>query len=93
MQDESRTAETPHDRIKPTELFKQSLSDAEQLLSHAAQVGRFPLEAPGTKESLKQWVIDGVLNARVAVENDVLAKGIASAFWHLLLTCPASQAL
>ena len=71
----------PPGRIAPTALFRQNLADAEQLLSHAAQVGRFPLEAPGTKESLKQWVIDGVLNARVAVENDALTKSIASAFW------------
>lgn len=69
------------ERIKPTELFRQSLQDAEELLSYAAQTGRFPLEEPGHRESLKQWVIDGVTNARVAVENDALTKGIANAFW------------
>src|SRR5215212_4683995 len=72
---------TADDPIVPTDLFKQSLRDAEELLSHAAQTGRFPLEAPGTKESFKQWVIDGVTNARAAVDNNTLTKGIASAFW------------
>jgi hypothetical protein len=69
------------DGIPTTKLFTQNLDDAELLLSHAAQVGRFPLEAPGSKESLKQWVIDGVLNARIAVEGNKLTKGIASDFW------------
>lgn len=69
------------DRIAPTDLFLKCLRDAEELLSFAAQTGRFPLEEPGNREGLKQWVIDGVTNARVAVENDSLTKGIANAFW------------
>jgi len=35
---------TADDPIVPTDLFKQSLRDAEELLSHAAQTGRFPLD-------------------------------------------------
>jgi xanthosine utilization system XapX-like protein len=67
--------------ITATPLFVRSVSDAEKLLSYAAQTGRFPKEPAGTKETLKEWVIDGVLNAQVAMEKNALTKGTASAFW------------
>lgn len=72
----------PDVSIKATEPFRQSLSDAEKLLSHAAQAGRFPLEPVGAKESVKGWVIDGILNARAAVDSGKpVPKETATAFW------------
>jgi len=68
--------------VQATELFRQSLADAEQLLSYAAHSGRFPLEPVGAKEGVKEWVIDAILNARAAVDGGkAIPKETAAAFW------------
>lgn len=71
----------PGDVITATPLFLQSLSDAEELLSYAANTGRFPLEADAGKGSIKHWVIEGIINARASVERKRLTREATSAFW------------
>lgn len=72
----------PDASVQATDLFRRSLDDAEQLLSHAAHSGRFPLEPVGAKEGVKGWVIDAILNARAAVDGGKpIPKETAAAFW------------
>jgi hypothetical protein len=80
--DASGRGAAPDASVQATDLFRQSLADAEQLLSHAAHSGRFPLEPVGAKEGVKGWVIDAILNARAAVDGGKpIPKETAAAFW------------
>lgn len=71
----------PDGTVTATPLFLRSLEDAEGLLSYAANTGRFPPEVEAGKDGLKHWVIDGIINARAAVETNRLTRAIAGAFW------------
>ena len=75
-------------RIEAPPGFADALHDAEILLAYAAESGRLPREKEREKappgKNVSVGIVDGILDARLALEGQALTKDVLRRFWVAL---------
>jgi len=61
--------------------FTEALHDAEILLAYAAESGRLPREKAALGKNVSVGIVDGILDARLALEAQALTKDVQRRFW------------
>jgi hypothetical protein len=68
--------------------FSEALRDAEVLLAYAAESGRLPREKEhgngSADKNVSVAIVDGILDARLALESQALTKDVQRRFWVAL---------
>jgi hypothetical protein len=75
-------------RVEAPPGFSEVLRDAEILLAYAAESGRLPREKErgnaSADKSVSVAIVDGILDARLALESQALTKDVQRRFWVAL---------
>ena len=83
---EADHAGRPHEaaHIDAPPSFTEALHDAEILLAYAAESGRLPREKASLGKNVSVGIVDGILDARLALEAQALTKDVQRRFWVAL---------
>src|SRR6185312_15369814 len=83
---EADHAGRPHEaaHIDAPPCFTEALRDAEILLAYAAESGRLPREKASLGKNVSVGIVDGILDARLALEAQALTKDVQRRFWVAL---------